>query len=422
MALHVGVVPGSDPQRRTNNELRSPNVRRFGSTPRTLLIANPSADVYGSDLQMLQTVSAMAEREWRVVVAMPGPGRLADMLNARGAQVHSVPCPVLRRANANLSGVARLTARIAATLPGLYQEIRAVSPDVLYVNTVTIPWWLAAARVAGVPTICHVHEAESGDSKITRTMLNLPLTAATSLISISHAATTATTRDVPWLAKRVRLIYNGVPQPTEPISSLPDIPPFRLAVVGRLSPRKATHVAVQAVALLRERGRDVRLELCGTPFPGYEWYEDRLHRLVAENGLENAIQFSGYVSPIWPVLARTHALLAPSLREPFGNAVVEAQLSNRPVIAAAAMGHLESVVAEHTGLLVPCNDVSAMADAVERLMDNPHLAQSLASEALRAAKQRFSVARYRQEVADLITSTALRTQGIDAVTHETEVQ
>ena len=73
------------------------------------------------------------------------------------------------------------------------------------------------------------------------------------------------------------MIYNGIPDPG-PKEPLPDYGrrPFRLVCVGRLSPRKGTDVALDAVGELRRRGHDVQLEICGSPFAGYEWYEEEL--------------------------------------------------------------------------------------------------------------------------------------------------
>ena len=42
----------------------------------TVLIANPSADVYGSDLQMLDSITGLVDRGHRVVVSVPGDGLL----------------------------------------------------------------------------------------------------------------------------------------------------------------------------------------------------------------------------------------------------------------------------------------------------------------------------------------------------------
>ena len=72
-----------------------------------LLIANPSADVYGSDLQMLETARAMVERGWRVIVLTPDDGPLVAKLRDVGADVRFEQYPVLRRALASPRGVAR---------------------------------------------------------------------------------------------------------------------------------------------------------------------------------------------------------------------------------------------------------------------------------------------------------------------------
>ena len=144
--------------------------------------------------------------------------------------------------------------------------------------------------------------------------------------------------------------------------------------------------------------------MCGSTFPGYEWFEEQLRRRAAESDLDGAVDFSGYISPIWPALERAEVSVAPSLREPFGNAVVEAQLAQRPVVAAAAMGHLETVIDGETGLLVTPGDAQATADAIARLLDDGELAARIAETARRTAEERFSLTRYRREVADLLAA------------------
>ena len=60
----------------------------------TVLIANPSPDVYGSDLQMLESITALVEAGSRVVVALPSDGPLVAMITERGAEVDFVDFPV----------------------------------------------------------------------------------------------------------------------------------------------------------------------------------------------------------------------------------------------------------------------------------------------------------------------------------------
>lgn len=374
------------------------------TTSRTLLVAHPSADVYGADLQLLESVSAMTERGWRVVVAVPGEGPLVARLQERGAEVGFTDFPVLRRANTSLGGFARMAVDAVVALPRLLRVIRRFQPSVVYVNTVTLPWWLLATRLSRRPAVCHLHEAETGDASLVLKALLSPLRLADAVIVISRSTLDAMLAIVPGLRDRAELIYNGVPQPPDEPAPAARRGPIRAAVVGRLSPRKAPHLALEAVGRLRSRGYDVTLDVVGSAFEGYEWYLDDLRARAEQPDLVGAVTFAGYASPVWPVLAAADVVIAPSLREPFGNAVVEAQLARRPVVATAALGHTESIVDGRTGLLVPPEDVEEMANAVAELVDHPERAERLADEARESASRLFGTERYRAEVGALVES------------------
>ncbi|MCC6497748.1 MAG: glycosyltransferase family 4 protein [Propionibacteriaceae bacterium] len=378
------------------------------------MIANPSPDVYGSDLQMLESLVALREAGYRVVVALPQDGELVPRIRERDGEVAFVDFPVLRRANQSIPSFLRLLWSMVACLPRLIRFIRRMNPAAVYVNTVTIPWWLLAARLARVPVACHLHEAETTDSRLVRRALVAPLRLAHAVLVISRSTLDAMVTADPGLERKANLIYNGVPQPPAEPKPPARVAPIRLVVVGRLSPRKAPHLALEATAELRRQGYQVELELAGSAFPGYEWYTDQLKERSERDDLAGAVTFAGYCSPIWENLNRADIMVAPSLREPFGNAVVEAQYSLRPVVATAALGHTESITDGVTGLLVPAEDVAAMAAAIARLIDDPELAETLARTARAEAIRRFSVERYRAEVVQLFGRLTGETAGSTA--------
>jgi glycosyltransferase involved in cell wall biosynthesis len=336
------------------------------------------------------------------------------MLRERGAEVKFIDFPVLRRANQSTRAFLAMLWSAAVAVPRLVWHIRRISPSVTYVNTVTLPWWLLASWLARIPTVCHLHEAENTDGAMTRRALIAPLRLADAVIVISKSAMTAMVNADRGLQAKGHLIYNGVPQPPAAPTLRPRSERIRLVVVGRLSPRKAPHLALEAVAKLRSRGYRVEIVLAGSAFPGYEWYVDQLQQRASQPDLANAVEFVGYCSPIWPILNDADIVVAPSLREPFGNAVVEAQLSLRPVVATAAMGHLESISDSETGLLVPPEDVDEMAHAIARLVDNPELAATLAVRARKQAIDRCSVVRYDAEIAGLLGGLARRPKELTA--------
>ncbi len=369
-------------------------------------MATPSADLYGADLQLLESVAALRERGWRVVVVTPSRGPLLERLTALGAEVEQVPFPVLRRASMSLGGAASLAARSPEALALLRRVVRRVGPQVVYVNTVTLPWWLLAGRAAGVPVVCHVHEAEARDRALVRRALAAPLALADVTIVNSRTTLEVTSTAAPYVRRRLRLVRNGVRGPAVAPSPRARSGAFRLLVVGRVSPRKAPDVALEAAALLRTAGLPVRLELCGTPGPGHEGFAHELRRRADRPDLEGAVTFTGYESPIWPALERSDVLVAPSLGESFGNAVVEGQLAERPVVASAVPGHLETVDPGVTGLLVPAQDPEALADAVARLMEDGDLGRRLALAGRSTAEARFGLRRYGDELAAVLEDLA----------------
>ncbi len=364
-----------------------------------VVVAHPSPDLYGSDRQLLESISAIVGRGGTVDLVLPSDGPLIPLARERGATVRVASFPVLRKALLHplrLPGLLwrSLTATVRAT-----RWLRRERPDVLYVNTVTIPVWALAGRLAGVPVLAHVHEAEDG-GRLVAAGLAAPLLLARRVVANSAAAAAVLVGALPRLTARVEVVHNGVPAPpSAPVdASHVEGDPWRLAVVGRLSPRKGTDVAVEAVALLAAEGHDVRLSVAGTPFEGYEWFVEQVRERAGRADLAGRVDLLGYVHPTWDLLAASDVVLVPSRVEPFGNVAVEAMLARRPVVASRTQGLAEVVRDGETGLLVPPDDAPALAAAVATLLRDDALRARLARAGEDDAHDRFSTARYAQRL------------------------
>jgi glycosyltransferase involved in cell wall biosynthesis len=364
-----------------------------GDVP-TVLVAHPSPDVYGSDRQLIESLAGMRAADWAVTVCLPSAGPLLDLM--ADASVRVQPFPVLRKALLRPLALARLALATPRDLVRIVRTIRSIRPDVVYVNTVTIPLWILAARLTATPVLVHVHEAEEDPPRTLRIALNAPLLLASAVITNSEAARRVLLDVLPRLVRRTAVVPNGLSDTgAEPLGRAES---GRLALVARLSPRKGVDVALDAVAILRGRGYDVSLDVCGTAYPGYEWFEHQLRERAGRSDLAGAIRFLGYVSPTAPVLAAASVVLVPSRTEPFGNTAVEGFLARRPVVASAVQGLAEIVTDGRTGLLVPPGDAAALASAIARILDDPQLAQSLAAAGRAEAETRFSSARFRRDI------------------------
>lgn len=370
------------------------------------MVAHPSPDLYGSDLQLLESVTGFHEHGWTVMVLLPRHGPLEELLVGRGAQVQVVPFPVLSKAQMSPRRLPVLALAMTRSVGTLRRLLASRAADALWVNTLTVPTWLAAARLARVPTVCHVHEAEDSQPWPVRLALAAPLLLAQRLVVNSRAAARSLARSLPLLEGRTTLVYNGIDGPPAP-SPLRERQPgsqLRVALVGRLSPRKGSDVALDAVALLRAQGLDVSIDVYGTPFAGYEWFEAQLRARASQPDLVGAVRFHGYVSPVWEAMSSADAVVVPSRVEPFGNVAVEAMLVGRPVVASRVQGLVEIVEEEAGGLLVEPGDAVDLARGLRRLVQDPSLAVRLVSRGAPRAYERFGVQRYRRDVARVLES------------------
>nr|WP_240971464.1 glycosyltransferase family 4 protein [Microbispora sp. CL1-1] len=361
-----------------------------------VVIAHPSPDLYGSDRMVLESVRAVANTH-RVLFILPADGPLADRLKEVGAEIMIMPTPVLRKSLLSPSGLLALAWRTLTVLPRMVALLRRQRPTALYVNTITIPLWIVAGRLARVRVVCHAHEAEQYLPSLMRRLLTAPVRLAHHVVANSDVCLrtlvgAGVSRD------HVSVVYNGVPDHDE-VKPPREAPQGRLVVVGRLSPRKGCDVAVRAVALLRARGRDVTLTLVGSVFPGYEWFEEQLRDLA-----DDGVVFAGFQDPVTPFVDDADIVLVPSFGESFGNVAVEAMLAERPVVASDVQGLDEIIQTGRTGLLIPPGDPQALAAAVESLLDDwPH-ALDLARSGRNAARERFAIARYHSDIIRVLSA------------------
>ena len=145
---------------------------------------------------------------------------------------------------------------------------------------------------------------------------------------------------------------------------------------GTVEPRKNLRRVIDAYRLLDHR--DLELVLAGP----LGWKEDVRPLL---DGLRGRARWLGFVPSknLGPLYAGATVVVYPSLREGFGLPVLEAMAQGAPVVTSA--GTATEEVGGEAGLLVDPLDVDAIADAIERIADDPDLARRLGEAGRRRA-------------------------------------
>lgn len=374
----------------------------------TALVAHPGAELYGSDRVLLESVSALIESGWRTIVTVPTEGPLHAELAGRGARVIRCTSPVLRRSALRPLGMLRL---VGATVRGFFAGWRLLSrekPQIIYVNTITIPLWQVLGRLRGIPVLAHVHEGEASAPRLVQSVLALPLFLCDVIVANSRFSAGVVERRFPRLATRIQVIYNGVAGPPRSRPGRARLDgPIQLTYIGRLSPRKGVDVAIDAMTVLADRGIAANLNVIGAVFPGTEWYERRLLEQVKSNKLEQRVRFHGFQPSVWELVADGDLVVVPSRTdEPFGDTAVEAILSERPVIASATSGLLEATAGYATATTVTPGSASALADAIQRAMDGWGTSLAAGRADVELARSRHGLQSYRARISRTVERLA----------------
>ena len=90
---------------------------------------------------------------------------------------------------------------------------------------------------------------------------------------------------------------------------------------------------------------------------------------IGRLGLEDRCQVLGFQHDVRPVLRAADVLVLPSRQESFGLVLLEAAAHRKPVIACESEGPAEIIVPGKTGLLVPQDEPTALARAIEAMFD-----------------------------------------------------
>lgn len=372
----------------------------------TVLLANPGADLYGSDRMLVETARAIVDSGRRAVVTVPAAGPLIPLLEDVGAEIEICPTPTLSKSLLSPAGITNLATTAVNSASPSWRLLRKLKPRHVIVNTITPPLWLPLATFAGARTICHIHEAEMSANPWLRRLLYAPLTFADRMIINSQFSLDVVRLAAPWLVERTSVVYNAVAGPdtvTAPRERIDG--PLRVLYIGRLSQRKGPHVAIDAVSILAKRGVSVKLSLLGEVFPGNEAYRELLQDQIRTLGVEDNVEFLGFRPSIWPEVAARDVVVVPStVDEPFGNTAVEASLAARPLVVSAIAGlkeaaqHAESVVA------VPANDADSVADAFERIAGQwPSYARRAMNDA-EVVAEKYSYEQYAEGIVKVVES------------------
>ena len=282
----------------------------------------------------------------------------------------------------------------------LRAELRRQAPDLIVsfgdrTNVVT----LLANRPLGVPVVVseRVDPRRYNPGTVWRLLRRATYPQAAAVV-------VQTERTRVYLAARVAAPVLVIPNPISEVAGAGAPNPereTRILAIGRLTHQKGFDVLLEAFARISDRFPEWRLIIAGEGHCRAD-----LERLAVRLGVSNRVTFAGLVDDITSLFQRAAVFASASRFEGFPNALAEAMAHGCAVVATdCPTGPAELIDDGVSGLLVPIDDVEALAAAFERVFTDSDLRRRLGAAAEQAVAP-YRADRIVQQWNRLLNSTA----------------
>lgn len=270
-----------------------------------------------------------------------------------------------------------------------WRAVRKLKPDIVHTRNVNALEFQIFAAIAGTSVRIHgehgwdTHDLHGKSWKF-RTLRKLVNPFVNQFIVVSEDIQDYLKSSVGVRTDKIALILNGVDtdkfRPRTlvsgqgPITDSQSRDPTVICAVGRLKDVKNHQLLVDAFVRLvnehPEKRDQYRLLIVGDgPLC------DPLIRKLKRAGVSDLSSLPGSSNEVEKVLQSVDIFVSPSKNEGISNTILEAMATQLPVVATKVGGTEEIVQHDVTGILVKNADVTEMADAIFKYLDDPQLRQ-----------------------------------------------
>lgn len=245
------------------------------------------------------------------------------------------------------------------------------------------------ARAARLPVIAHIHGAEfdvfyASSPRLVQRAIRDMLAHSAAVVALGESWG----RRLAEMEPRANVAV--IPNPARPVAGV-DQPaadqPVVVLFLGRIDDSKGVWALIEAWAkMLAHGGRPARLTLAG------DGELERARAMIDDLGVSETVTVAGWVEPteIPGLLRSAQILVLPSRCEGQSMAVLEA-MANGMCVVVTPVGGMPELVANGCGILVPTDDVGALATALQDVTSNDRKRTQLGDAALQRIRDEYDI-------------------------------
>ena len=171
-----------------------------------------------------------------------------------------------------------------------------------------------------------------------------------------------------------------------------------VGIIGRIDWWKGQEYFIEAIADIAKQKPSIRGIIIGglknRHIVHRMQYYNYLKSLIKSLDVQDNIEFLGYRNDVPRLISAMDVVVhASATPEPFGLVVIEAMAAKKPLVATAAGGVLDIVEDGVNGLLVPCQNSKAMAQAISKIISDPNKAKNMGLAAHQHVMSEFTLER-----------------------------
>tara|TARA_X000000368_G_scaffold418995_1_gene421338 strand:+ start:672 stop:1796 length:1125 start_codon:yes stop_codon:yes gene_type:complete len=371
------------------------------NTTKKILITHSSNDNYGASKILISIVDILIKNGYDIYLILPNKGPLNSNEIIKRTNIKIINLGVFRKKYFTIFGLMNRLYFIIKSLLYIKFFIEKNKIDLVYTNTSTLISPSIAAKLAGIPSIYHIHEIPNSNFIYVKFITAFLNNFAQDIICVSKSVYDFWDRKGLNINK-LKIIHNGF-NFKKPKSKIIKNNKIVFTSVSRIIPYKGHLLLVKIFEMLIKKNNNIYLHIVGDTLPHYQKYLEKLKSDVKKRGLINNINFLGFKNDVVSVLENSNFFIhTPISPDPFPTVIFEAIQSKTPVITNNLGGAYEILNNGKNGLIINNVSISDSAQMILDYINNQKLQKENVQLAFDYVCNKFSFYEFRKKILKII--------------------
>ena len=366
-----------------------------------ILITHSSNDKYGASKVLISIIDIFIYNGFEVHLILPNNGPLNNNETIKKTKLSIINLGVFRKKYFTIFGLINRFYLIITSTLFIRKYLKKNQIDLVYTNTSTLISPSIAAKLAGIPSIFHIHEIPSGNLIYSRFITAFLNVFPREIICVSKSVYDF------WIINglnktKAKIIYNGfsIKKSKSKIFSNDKI---IFTSISRIIPYKGHSLMIRIFDMLCKKNKNIYLQIVGDTLPEYQKYLNELKIDIKKRGLNNKIKFLGFREDIVSILDKSNFFIhTPLSSDPLPTVIFEAIICKTPVITNNLGGAYEILNQGNNGLIIKNDFVKESVEKILSFLDNKKQQNVNVEKAFNYVCNNFSQEQFKRKILNSI--------------------